>query len=203
MQRIICELLKEAIIDTGLAWLDSVNGMVEPLQIKVGGKTSVITKTIPVYRNPSQTGCKKGNDYTECVPRTALKSLVYLEPDNPSNNAHTGRYDEFDMTVKIILWLNLKQLNIAEETAANYADELMGNLPHSLANLSPYNTIRVDIDNCERNLSDVNKYTYDEAESQMWIYPFDFSVISMKIRFRRTNTCHATTVSNPSVCKIY
>jgi hypothetical protein len=126
-----------------------------------------------------------------------------MQPETPSNVAHTGRYDEFEMNVKVIVWLNLRRLNEAEEVASNYADELMGNLPHSLANLAPYNTIRMDIDNCERNLSDVNQWSYDEAESQMWIYPFDFSVITLKIKFRRTNSCHATTATNPSSCKTY
>jgi len=126
-----------------------------------------------------------------------------MEAEEPSSEAHTTNYDEYNMRVNLILWLNLTRLNPAYEDASDYADELMGELPDRLAASGAYHTIRVDVNGCSRDLGMVNKYSYDEAESQQWIYPFDFTVISINVRFRRTKTCHADTVYNPSTCQFY
>ena len=201
MQREICEILKAEIEAINLDWFDRVCGMVETISEKVavvGGGTNV--KQYPAYRNAGQRGCNAANDYTRCIPETALRSLLYMEANEPQQTAHTFKYDEFTMRVNIVLWLNLKKLNPSYMDASDFVDELMGNLPKQLANTTPYHTIRLRLASCQRDLGMMTKYSYDEAESQMFIYPFDFSVVSVDITFRRTANCHGTIIYNPSTC---
>ena len=204
MQRAICEILKAEIEALNLSWFDRVYGMVETISEKVptvGGGVTV--KQYPAYRNPGQRGCNAANDYTKCLPETALRSLLYMEANEPQQTAHTFHYDEFNMRVNIVLWLNLKKLNPSYMDASDFVDELMGELPKALTNTTPYHTLRLHLASCQRDLGIVNKYTYDEAENQMWLYPFDFSVVSVDVKFRRTANCHGSIIYNPSTCNRY
>lgn len=203
MQRDICELVKDAINATSLGWLDRVCGMVETIQEKVVTANGTVVKQYPAYRNPRQRGCDAGNSYQRCTPDTKLRSLVYLEAEEPNSEALTANYTEYAMRVNVVVWCNLKQINPVYYDASDIADELMGTLPDRLTASGAYHTIRLDVNGCSRDVGIINKYSYDEAESQYLIYPFDFTIISMMVRFRRTNNCHGSTVLNPSSCKNY
>jgi len=203
MERQITELLKTVISTSGLTWLDVVCGMVETVQMKATTPDGTVTHAVPAYRQPGQTGCNKGNDYTLCVPDTSDRSIVYIEAERPNVIKVTTHYDEYTLPVTIVGWLNLKQINVAYENASGLVDELLSVIGSSLPNSAPYNTIRVDMTGSSRDLSVVNKYDYNEAENQMWIYPFDFFTIGLNITFRRKHVCHGSTSLDPSACKTY
>lgn len=203
MQRYISELVKDAINATALSWLDRVCGMVETIQEKVVTANGTTVKQYPAYRHPGQRGCDAGNNYDRCIPDTKFKSLIYLEADSPNVETTTANYDEYSMRINVVIWCNLTKINPSYYDATAIADELMGSLPDRLTALGAYHTIRLDIVGCSRDTGMINKYSYDEAESQYLIYPFDFSVITLNLRYRRTNNCHGSTVLNPSTCNKY
>jgi len=201
--RAITEELKKAIIATSINWLDVVCGVIEPIKVNIQAGESVKSLTIPAYRQPRQMGCKKGNDYTECVPNTEFKSLIYIEAENPSNKIHTTRYEELEMRCKIVCWLNLNEINTIYDNADDLANELLNSLPSMLPNIAPYHSIRLDIDALHRDIGDVNKYDYNEEENQYWIYPFDFFIIDTTITYRRNKNCNNDTSISSRDCKIY
>jgi hypothetical protein len=203
MNRQIAELLKTEIATSGLNWLDQVSGMVEPLQNKVKKGDSNIVKTEPVYRKPFQAGCNVNNDYETCIPRTEKKSVIYIEAEDCQRVNETIRYQEYTLKLSVVCWLNLKQINPAYEDAGIFINELLSVVKSSLPNSAPYNTIRVDFGGVKRDLGTVNKYDYDEAETQLWIYPFDFFVAEFDVTFRRYNVCRENVVLNPQSCKTY
>jgi hypothetical protein len=203
MQRTLTESIKAAVNATGLTWLDKVCGRVETIQEKIITPNGNITKSYPAYRDPNQTGCAAGNNYQRCSPDTKYKSLVYMEASEPVRDLITANYDEYSMSVDIVIWLNLKKLNNTYANASDFADELMAALPDRLNPTGAYNTIRMDQNGCSRDIAIINKYSYDEAESQYLIYPFDITVISLSVKFRRTKNCHKSTALNPSECNKY
>lgn len=203
MNRQIAELLKTEIATSGLNWLDQVSGMVEPIQIKVRKGDATVVKTIPGYRLPNQTNCKTGVDYETCTPLTEKKSVIYIEADDCQRINETIRWQEYTLKLSVVCWLNLKQINPAYEDAGIFINELLSVVKSSLPNSAPYNTIRVDFSGAKRDLGMVNKYDYDEAENQMWIYPFDFFVAEFDVTFRRYNVCRENVVLNPQSCKTY
>lgn len=203
MQREICEILKNEINGLSLVWADRVCGMVEQISEKVMTASGTITKIYPAYRNPNQTGCSANQDYTRCLPETSLRSLLYMEAGEPSRTATTYRYDEYTLPIQVVIWVNLIFINPAYHNASFFADELVGELSAIIGDSAPYNTIRLEFVGESRNLGVVSRYSMDEAESQMWLYPFDFTVVSVNIRFRKTRNCHENVALNPSSCKVY
>lgn len=203
MQRVICDLVKTAIETSGLDWLDVVCGMVEELKVTNQSGDGSSVKTIPAYRLPGQTQCASHNDYIAAIPDTTKESLIYIEADPPSVITSTSRYDEFQLPLTIVCWVNLKIINQNYTDASLLTDELLSVIPDSLAAVSPYNTIRVDLTNVSRDLARVNKYDYNEAENQMWIYPFDFFTIQLRVTYRRTRACAGSTSMNPTNCKVF
>lgn len=203
MQRAICELIKNEIIASNLSWLDVVCGMVEPMQATIRNDEGTITKTLPAYRKPKQTGCKIGNDYIGCIPDTNNQSVIYIEAGDNNVNASTSHYDEYTLPVKVVCWVNLNAINMGYDDASILSDELLSVIGSSLSSSAPYNTIRVEYKGMNRDVDAVNKYDYNEAENQMWIYPFDFFVIDLEIIYRRTRNCHLSSFENPSGCKTY
>ncbi len=203
MNRSIAELLKTEIQSSSIAWIDLVCGMIEPLQIKTKKGDGVAVKTIPGYRNPNRAACDINNQYQDCSPATAKKSIIYIEAGECSRQSETIRWQEYKLRLSVTCWLNLKQINSAYTDASDFADELLAAIGSSLPNSAPYNTIRVDYAGTSRDLAAVNKYDYDEPENQSWIYPFDFFVLEFDVTFRRTTACHRTVTLNPSGCKVY
>lgn len=203
MQRTIADLIKTAIETSGLDWLDVVCGMVEDVKVTAQSGDGTVTKNVPMYRLPGQTQCEAHNDYIAAIPDTSKDSVIYIEADQPNVVTSTSRYDEFQLPLTVVCWVNLKAINQAYTDASLLTDELLSVIPDSLGSSSPYNTIRVDITNVSRDLATVNKYDYNEAENQMWIYPFDFFTISLRITYRRTRACAGSSSLNPSGCKVY
>jgi len=203
MQRTICDLVKTAIETSGLQWLDVVCGMVEEIKVTNQQGDGTVIKTLPAYRLAGQTQCEAHNDYIYCIPDTSKESLIYIEADNQSLVSSTSRYDEYQLPLRVICWTNLKVINQNYSDASLLTDELLSIIPDSLAAYSPYNTIRVDVTDVNRDLGVVNKYDFNEAENQMWIYPFDFFVISLRVTYRRTRACSGHSSMLPSGCKVY
>ncbi len=66
-----------------------------------------------------------------------------MEADEPSKEADTHQYQQYNMRINVVLWLNLKQLNPAYTSASDFIDELMGELTSTLPSSAPYHTIRL------------------------------------------------------------
>lgn len=200
MQRIICEILKSEIESSGVAWLDRVCGLVEPLQVNV---TKDVIKKIPAYREPSQTGCNVGNDYIACVPDTGLKSIIYMESDTPSQVGISSRWTEYELPVTIVCWLNLKQINPAFTDYSQFANELLNNIPEFPTIQQPVAYMRAWLRETKHSPDVFTNYDYDEAEQQFLIYPFDYFSLTVLVRFRFMNGCYTPITLDPSPCKTY
>lgn len=203
MQRTICNLFREAIATSGLEWLDVVAGMVEPIQVTTRQGEGSQVATIPAWRYPFRDGCNKGADYVTCIPLTENASLLYMEASNQNNIAHTSRFDEYVLPITLVGWVNLKKINTTYASASECVDELLSIIPKQLPNQSPYNTIRVDVEAVNRDIAVVNRYDINEAENQMWMYPFDFFTINLRITYRRTHVCHGNVIEAPGSCFVY
>jgi hypothetical protein len=203
MKRVISELIRDEIEAMPMSFIDVVNGMVEPLKNKVRQGDNMIDKLEPIYRLPLQKRCAKGNDYRKSLPETSLRSLIYIEAQEPNFIANTTRYNEYEMDLTVVLWCNLKRINKAYETAEEVANHLLALMPSKLPDLLPYTFIRLQLEGVGRDLSVFNNYDFNEAEHQMFLYPFDFATINYRVLFRRMNNCTKASAYSPSGCYVY
>lgn len=203
MNRTICELLKNHIIDLGFDWTDKVFGMVEPLTQNIKSADGVIQKTMPVYRNTNQVNCSKPSTYEYAVPETRIKSLIYFEAETANQLTETERFVEYSLPINLVCWGNLKKINVSYETARPLFAMLYGNMPKTLANTNPMYAIRVSIKEFGRDLGMFTKYDFNEVEHQMLIYPFDFFSLRLEVVFRVSKSCVNNVTLNPSSCNTF
>jgi hypothetical protein len=200
MQKQICEILKDEINASGIAWLDVVCGKVETLQVT--GGTDVV-KRIPAYRNTGQAGCDISNDYVACHPNTDKKSIIYMETGEPSYITETSRWMEFDLPVTIVCWLNLKQINIANTDYTPFASELINAIPEFPTAQQPFAFVRASCRETKHTPDVFSNYDYDEPEQQYLTYPFDHFALTVNVRYRFMLNCYTPITNNPSPCKTY
>ena len=183
---------------SALNWVDKTAGVVKPLRVNTKGG---VEKVYPVYLNDA-TLCDSST-YTDLVPDSSKMSIIYFE-DGGSDVIESGcKYTDMESSLKLVCWLNLKRINVAYTDAINIKLNLINNIPSRIANTDWVTKISVMFESEDPKSADIfSEYTYDEAEHQYLIYPYDFFALNYKVKYSvpMDSECLTDIVINPGVC---
>jgi len=173
-------LINELITELkSLNFVDRCYGVVYSLwKTTINEKGVKSLHTIPIYANADKT-CNT-DDYVDCVPNSDYKSCIYFETSNEVISEESrGSQLITDVDVRMVCWFNLALINSTMITG----EGLIRTLIHTVlnANLSVSNVIEVK-ELLYRKPEIFNPYTYNEAEKQFLIYPYEFGAVDFNIR---------------------
>ena len=192
----IIDLIKTDI--STLSWIDKIGGVVTPLKIKKKNGTATIEKIIPVCYNDSKTTCEI-SDYIDYCPNSKFKSVSYFEVTSMSELDRFSKYSTYEADIRFVCWVNLPLINSTLTPDNTLLYEVLTVLPKKISNTTPFVFASITGLNISRNADIFNAYSYDEAENQYLIYPFDYFAINMTLTFRVPN-CVTPVTLNPSLC---
>lgn len=195
----IVDLIKAEI--STLDFIDKIGGIVKPLIIKKVTGDTTINKTIPVCFNENKTTCDV-SDYIDYCPNTAFKSVSYFEIKEINEVDTTAHHSQFEGTIRFVCWLNLPLINQNLIPINNIPFEVLGAVPKQLSNSSPFVFAQIYASGISKDEAIFTGYTYDEAESQFLMFPFDFFAIDFKVSFRVPFSCISNVTLNPATCHI-
>ena len=180
-----------------LNWVDKTAGVVKALSVNVKNEE----KVYPIYLN-SALPCDTST-YTDLVPDSSKMSIIYFE-DGGSEVIESGcKYTDMEATLKLVCWVNLKRINIDYTDAEYIKLNLINNIPSHIDNTDWVTKIRVMFEGEEPKGADIfSDYTYDEAENQYLIYPFDFFALNYRVKYSipMDSDCLTDIIINPGVC---
>lgn len=182
-----------------LSFIDKIGGIVKPLKIKKVLKDSTIEKIIPVCYNTNKTTCNV-SDYLDYCPNTTYKSVSYFEVNEIRELDSTTTYTTFEATVRFTCWLNLPLINQTINPINNIPFEILGVVGKKISNSSPFVFAQITGENIVKNEDIFSPYTYDEAENQYLMFPFDFFAVDFTIQFRVPYACITNVTLNPATC---
>lgn len=174
-----------------LPFADRVAGIVKPITFFTGTTDKPIKKTIPVDCGVSQPDCI-GGKYTDLVPNSKYKSIMYWEDNGVKLNTSENQRDfNFTASLRLITWINLKKVGKTDcNVSALAVTNVLNTLPTGYFNNGIYTRIRVVVGSeIVKNAAIFGKYSYDEAVTQYLMFPFDYFALDITVNFTILKSC--------------
>lgn len=173
---------------TALPFLDLVGGVARAQKVVLGG----MEKTLPASPNPEKDG-----EYLLLSPDGKRAGIAYFEVLSNKNTGSVagGRGSAFAVVVRLVVWLNTKRLAPAGEIAlamASCVSTLSGKyagVPAPLGNMSVE-----PLQEAPRSADLFGRYTYNEAESQYLMLPFEYFAFDFALMFTMASACPALSI---------
>lgn len=182
-----------------LAFIDKIGGIVKPMIIKKINGDATIDKTIPVCYNDTKTKCEV-SDYVDYCPNTKFKSVSYFEGNELNQIDSTAKYVQYETVLRFVCWLNLPLINQTLTPLNNVPFEILEAVNRRLNNVSPFVFGRITQANIIKGSDIFSPYSYDEAENQYLIFPFDYFAVDFTVNFRVPFACINNVTLNPAIC---
>lgn len=177
---------------SSLSWVDKYAGVTYRAEKRDvvdldGQQVSVVTAAYPVSCDVDGRACWEAGRYADLTPNSAKKSVLYWEaPDGMRLAKREGRLWQFEGMARLVVWLNLKKLGIADcsapptymLSAIKAATMALQNAPDG--GLAGAN-ISVDfVSHIPRRLDLFAQYTYADYQ-HLLMYPNDFFALDFKV----------------------
>lgn len=165
-----------------LTFADRVGGVVYPLQKKHVDKDGrTITKTIPIYKQDAS-DCNT-DSYLDFVPNDKYKTCIYFEASAEraiTEHTHGGQVAT-ECSLTVVAWFNMKKINQCLMTS----EAMLRNIIYKIVQKSVVDDtdVVIELNSIDfRNPAAFSKYSYDEAEKQYLIYPYDFGTATFDVQ---------------------
>lgn len=190
MNTALAEVLRNQVKD--LPFVDRIAGMVRPvIKIDSDGNGAKVRKVFPVACDVTEADCNSNSRWTDLVPSTQYKSIIYFEDGGSRlQNKQAGGYN-FRSSIKLVCWLNQKKLGYTDCSVSSQAVlSIIKVLPFGYWNSEPFTrAIIVDIQELEKSSVIFGRYTYSEETNQYLMFPYDYFCIQIVTEFHVTKAC--------------
>ena len=165
-----------------LAWLDLVAGVVREQKLNVDGKV----KTLPAMPDPDNAG-----EYILLVPADEHSGIAYFDvlSNQKRGDVSGGRAYLMESVVRLVVWLNTKRLSpssVIPQAMAAIVSKLSGNY----SDVSPVGSLAVTpLQEVPKTPAIFSKWTYDEAESQYLMLPYEYFAFDFQMMFTLSASC--------------
>lgn len=185
--------LRRPLIDLG--WIDIAGGLVREQKIRVGD----VEKTLPAFPDPE--------DHAQMIlltPDSGRSVITYFEVMANQNRGDVsgGRGHMFSSTVRLVAWFNTQRLapsGVVPQAMAAMVSALAG---YRFADVAPVGNIRVvPLQEVPKSPAIFARWTYDEAETQFLMPPFDYFAFDFSVSFTLSTFCPVVNiVKTDSTC---
>jgi hypothetical protein len=167
---------------------------------EINAQGTTVNKKFPVYFNNNKTNCKIF-DYIDLIPNDKLKSIIYYEENGTSFIDCDGRWINYSSNIRLVCWVNLKKINQTLMDTSILEALLIKNLPEYISNLPYISKIMImNIRPVTKDVGIFSRYTYNEAELQYLMYPYDYFAFDMTINWSLSKSCPDEILLDPAVC---
>jgi len=145
-------------------------------------------RTLPAVPKLDNSG-----SYTWLTPSSKEVGISYFE--NLGNDLDAtvsgGRGQMYRATLRVVVWLNLGR--IAPADVGGMKSQTVAALSASIIESEYVNNVRiVPIREVPRTAEIFGKYTYNEAETQYLMLPYDYFAFDFDVRYVLNAACHLT-----------
>lgn len=189
MNNILANILKSR-VET-LEWADRVAGLVQTANVRVKDGDSVTEKSYPISCNVTYDACIKGK-YRDLAPDSKKKSVIYFEDRGGSFVERIGNRIKMRSSLRLVCWLNLKNINEAScdddsgacGVSGTYVIDVIKSLPSKPFATADFISIALtNITQVERSVDIFSRYTYNEQATQYLMYPYDYFALDIDIDY--------------------
>lgn len=169
----------------GLAWVDKTAGLVRTSTIHQPSDKGTIKKSFPV-------ACDSNNK-VDLIPDSKKLSVMYFEDLGVNILGSDDRYINCESNLRLVVWLNGKRLGYDGCGISSIA--IMSILKVFAGLFNPFNQgnfVKVKISGISelpKDASIFGKYTYDEAQTQYLMFPYDYFALQVKTSFSIAFNC--------------
>jgi hypothetical protein len=171
--------------------VDKTAGLVRPISIHQPNANGTVKKTFPVSCNlDSKTSYDK---YKDLIPDDKYKSIMYFEDLGVNVVGSDARYINCQSTLRLVCWLNGKRLGydgcgistIAVIEILKVFTELFN--PFNEGKFTKIKIAAVSEQAKEPTI--FTKYSYDEAQTQFLMQPFDYFALQIRVDYSIALSC--------------
>ena len=170
-----------------LAWLDIVAGVVRAQKMNVEG----VEKTLPAMPDPNN------QEYILLTPSDKYSGIAYFDLISNSNRGELsgGRAFQMESVVRLVVWLNMRRLspsgNVPQAMAA-----IVSKLNGRYSDVAPVGNIVVTpMQEVSKTPAIFSRWTYDEAESQYLMLPYDYFAFDFHLMFTLSAFCPTVNIA--------
>lgn len=197
----IADILINRLVD--LPFVDKYAGIVKPV-VMVQNK---VRKTFPAATRLLISECAEvdGNSsvYTDLCPDSRYKSLLYLEDRGTRFVRSEGARYFWETSFDLVCWLNMPRLGFEGlKYSAIAINGIISKFPRTPFNSGIFSRINIKpVGQAPIGQSPFSQYSYDEAVTQLLMYPYDYFVLSLSVEFCVNKGCISeTAISDPASC---
>lgn len=165
-----------------LAWLDLVAGIVREQKLNVDGNV----KTLPAMPDPDNAG-----QYLLLVPTDEHSGISYFDvlSNQKRNDLSGGRAYMMEAVVRLVVWLNTKRLSPSAAIPQAMA-AIVSKLSGRYEDADPVgNLVVTPLQEVPKTPAIFSKWTYDEAESQFLMLPYEYFSYDFQLMFTLSASC--------------
>lgn len=172
---------------SALNFADRVAGIVTAASQKVMAvDNTMVLKTCPIYQNTPVT-CESG-DYILCVPDEKFKSIIYFEEISNVIESQSNYDYQMSADVRLVGWFNLKKIN-QNVTADTLMRLILQSINENVPEFGGVFNVKIRLTGFENKSPQIfSAYTYDEAETQYLLFPYDYGSLRFTVTYRM-NKC--------------
>jgi len=181
MIEVVANELRRPLVDLG--WIDLAGGLVREQRLRVGE----VEKTLPACIDP--------DDHTRnllLVPDSSRSVITYFDCIGNSNRGEVscGRGFLFASTFRLVAWFNTLKIEpsgVVPTAAVAMVSALSG---YRFADAAPISNLRVSpLQEVPKSPAIFARWTYDEAETQFLMPPFDYFAFDFLVSFALSTSC--------------
>jgi len=120
-----------------------------------------------------------------------LKSLMYWEQSgSPTVIAHHNSRYEVEANLKLVCWFNYQKVDPDMYDPTFMIAEIVSAIPFSIGNFQCLAAVTCEFVGQDPNDGSIfSEYTYNEAESQFFTYPYDYFVLNFTVNYWVVRDC--------------
>lgn len=176
-----------------LDFINKLAGVVKVVtKIDKDGDNKTIIKKYPVACDVDFDDCLTKGTYKDLIPNSSLGCIVFMEDLGCRFNGMRGHKQTWKGSYKIIGWVNNKQLGYAEcSVTGQVIASIINQFPIVPFNSGNYQSVGIQVIGQEpkNGQNPFSKYSFDEAQTQFLMYPFDYFSLLVDVSFEIDKRC--------------
>ena len=187
-----------------LAWADKTAALI---RVATRSTESGVRQYFPVACQLTEAECNSGR-YQDLMPDDRKKSVMYFEDNGGVQYKRSaGSVDYYEAKLRLVGWLNIKQLgqtdcSITSGAIGDILRAMPGKVAPHIASTYGLTNVLINFDSeVKKDVNIFSKYSYNEAQSQYLLYPFDYFALDFSVDFAMNTDCLPTlTPETPDNC---
>lgn len=189
-----------------LAFIDKLAGVVKVItKVDQDDNNKTIVKKFPVACDVNYADCLSNSKYKDLIPDSSVGCIVFLEDLGLRFIAMHGHKQQWKASYKLISWVNNAKLGYEEcSVTGQIIATILNQFPVNAANLGKFQTTLVHVIGQEHKngQNPFSKYSFNEAEMQYLMYPYDYFSLLIDVTFEIDKRCLTPFVKlDPIACK--